>query len=214
MDIKKRCQSGFEKLLRKFSMADLEDSDNTIFGLWSDFTIGYFNPGWVKFAKENGAPRTLSSSKCLGMSVIDVCAEELRPFYKRLYKLCLSTKGKTQEPFEYEYECSSPTLYRRFVMALYALDAAEGILVVNSLALETKHSSQKALYPTADISEYINEKGIIIQCAHCRRVQHRQYKNRWDWVQQWVKTPPEESSHGLCSMCFDYYYPPEPITES
>jgi hypothetical protein len=202
-----RCSPGFERLLAKCSIEDIDASHDSIFGLWSDYTLAYFNVGWMQFADRNGAPPHLTSPSCLGLSVIDVCGESLAPFYSNLFASALSARMESLHPYQHRYECSSATLFREYLMTLYPLENCNGLLVVNSLVVEQEHSTRSRQPLTADCPEYQDALGVIRQCSHCRRVKNAVVENRWDWVPNWVESPPPTVSHGLCPICFEYYYP-------
>jgi hypothetical protein len=56
-------------------------------------------------------------------------------------------------------------------------------------------------------SLYQDEHGVMVQCSHCRRVRVAHDKARWEWVPSYVEQVPPGTSHGLCNLCFEYYYP-------
>ena len=43
--------------------------------------------------------------------------------------------------------------------------------------------------------------------AHCRRVRRVRDGEHWDWVPAFVRTPAPSTTHGLCPLCFELYYP-------
>ena len=200
---------GFEKLLGNHSLEEIMEDKNSIFGLWNDFTLGFVNTGWINFAEENQGPSELSSPECLGTDIIEVCGEKLAPFYRDLFQSALSAGEEELHPHQHQYECSSPELYRKFLMTVYPLGAGEGLLVTNSLVVEMEHHRRKTVSYPADPSEYRDENGLIHQCSHCRKVKHTGPGNRWDWVPEWVRELPSGVSHTLCQVCLDHYYPEE-----
>jgi hypothetical protein len=54
---------------------------------------------------------------------------------------------------------------------------------------------------------YRDANGVIGMCMHCRRTRRSDDPDVWDWVPDFLSAPPDNISHGLCSMCFSYYYP-------
>ena len=94
-------------------------------------------------------------------------------------------------------------------MTLYPLGNSDGLLVANALIIETEHGDRKGKNYPANRSEYLDDNEIIRQCSHCRKVQHREL-NRWDWVPEWVTKAPSETSHTICPVCLDHYYPDTP----
>jgi hypothetical protein len=205
--MKTLCSPGFEKLLSKFELEEIEESSETIFGLWSDFTLGYFNSGWKEFAKENGAPPVLTTPEYLGRSVIEVCGQELAPFYKNLFESGLAMSEEELHPVQHRYECSSADLFRKFLMTVYPLGEGDGLLVTNSLVIEVEHEKRGADPHPPMSAEYRDEQDLIRQCSHCRKVKHVSSRSRWDWIPAWVEEPPSEVSHTLCPVCLEHFYP-------
>lgn len=205
--IAERCSPGFEPLIRTFSeMAERHES--TVFGLWPDLRLAYFNPGWVRFGAENGAPPALISPDCLGTSVLDVTAPPLKAYYGDLYRTGLAMTRDILRPLQHSYECSSAGVFRRFSMTLYPLGEAHGLLVVNALTVEEPHDPALRPPHEPDLSAYADRDGLVRQCAHCRRIRWPgSGEDRWDWVPAWVERPPQGTSHTLCTFCLDYFHP-------
>jgi hypothetical protein len=139
--------------------------------------------------------------------VIELTAETLRPFYVRLFRSCLEAEQTGERTPQHEYECSSADVFREFVMTLYPLRERQGLLVVNSIVVETPHDPALRPPHACDRTAYVQENGWIHQCVHCRRVENVQTEGRWDWVPEWVEAFPPETSHGLCTFCHSHYYP-------
>jgi hypothetical protein len=72
---------------------------------------------------------------------------------------------------------------------------------------EVPHEPASHRPHSAEIRCCMSDEGVVRQCAHCRRVQHRTFHERWDWVPDWVEHLPNVISHRLCPICHDYYYP-------
>lgn len=170
-----------------------------MYGLWPDLSLAYANGAWSRFAGENGGEPAISTEWNLGRCALDAIAEPLRPFFAENYRRCL----RELRPWEHAYECSSADLYRQFHMTVFPLGRAEGLLVVNSLRIETPHD-RVSVSPLED--RYRNPHGIITQCCHCRRVQRADDEPTWDWVPDWVQRFPKRTSHGICPACCGFYY--------
>ncbi|MDQ3034620.1 MAG: hypothetical protein M3Y87_19580 [Myxococcota bacterium] len=55
---------------------------------------------------------------------------------------------------------------------------------------------------------YRDPNGMLVQCSHCRRVRRGDPSvTAWDWVPEYVARPQPRTSHGLCAVCLDFYYP-------
>jgi hypothetical protein len=108
-------------------------------------------------------------------------------------------------PLLHDYECSSPQHYRRFTLSLYPLRAAKGLLLGHSLRVERPWGSEAR--KSAAGSAYVGQDGMVRQCANCRRIQVAGEEQQWHYVPEWIRSSPPKTSHGLCLICLDYYYP-------
>jgi len=198
-----RCAQGFEELLERFNIDDLDSYPNTVYGVWYDLNLAYLNKTWFSFMAENGGV-TQEGGQFLGKPLLKSFPDQLKPFYKELFAKALKQDySASQAPIQHAYECSSPEHYRQFSMALYALKDSGGVLVVNSLVVMQGH--KEAAEPIE--SCYRDGDGIIHQCAHCRKIRRHDNSECWDLVPEWIKTMPPRVSHDLCLPCFEYYYP-------
>jgi hypothetical protein len=195
------CLSEFEPLLLRFDPEELDNHYGAIFGLLPDLRLAAFNRSWFDFARDNGGEPAISRDWPLGRSVLDAVPEPLRPFYEQAFTHCLSSGS----PWEHEYECSSPEVYRWYHQRLLPLGDGDGLLVVNSLLVENAHPAGSVIHQVV-ISEYMDNNGYLHQCAHCRRVLFQGSPERWDFVAEWVRHFPKNTSHTLCPVCYRYYY--------
>ena len=165
------------------------DVGTTIYGLGPNLTLAYVNPAWATFARANGGDADLAE-RPLGRSLESAIPPILRIFY--LDALAQLVPGAI---WEHIYECSSPTVLRKFRMRCGALAEPGYVVVSNQLLVEQ---------PAPEAARY-DHSGMLTQCAHCRRIRHR--SGRWDWVPEMIEHPPAAVSHGLCPPCFEYHYP-------
>jgi len=196
-----QCDSRFRPLLRDFSMILLENSNDIIYGVWPDLTLAFLNAAWFRFAAENRGEPAIATQWTLGRSILDAMPEPLVPFFERNFCRVLAESRR----WEHSYECSSDEVQRTFRLTVYPLGNAEGLLLVNSLKVEAPQQQM----PSPSLAErYINAHGVITQCCHCRKFRPVGEKNAWDWIPAWVRhmPMPERVSHGLCEMCFGFYY--------
>jgi hypothetical protein len=198
MSVNSFCESGFIDILTDFEIDSLTHANETIYGMWPDFTIAFINTGWMRFAAANGG-RRIMREWLLGRCVMDAVAVPLRPFFEINYARCL----REQRPWEHIYECSSANVYRTFHMITFPLKNSGGLLVVNSLRQESAHS-RTASPPIAEF--YANEHGLIVQCCHCRRIRRPETAQTWDWVPEWAANQPCNTSHSLCPPCMAFHY--------
>jgi hypothetical protein len=91
-------------------------------------------------------------------------------------------------------------------MEVYSLPEHAGLIVTNSLVVERAHDPDNREPHLGLVSTYVQGNGLIIQCAHCRRIQRPGAPDSWDWVPVWVESCPRNLGHGLCRPCFEYHY--------
>jgi len=191
--------SQFIELLESFKLPALQETQDIVYGLWPDFSLAFTNAAWAKFAASNGGEPAVSEQWSLGRNILDAIPQPLKAFYESHYRNCLSL----ERPWEHVYECSSPDALRMFHMTALPVGKGEGILVINSLRIETPIDRE-----TAEPSEttYRNRHGMLVQCAHCRRFRRAASATTWDWVTDWVRSRQENVSHGICEPCLGFYY--------
>ena len=201
-----RCSPGFERLLEPHLLDAVERHAGTVYGMWPDSRLAYFNPAWVWFALENGGDPSITSESYLGTSVLAVTPEVLKPFYRERFHSCLHPTGNARRPVQVRYQCSSAELFRELVMTLYPLRDGAGLLAVHALVVECPHDPNERIPRDPDTRELMDDHGLIHQCTHCRRVKNLTQPHRWDWVPGWVERVPRQSSHTLCHFCLRQYY--------
>lgn len=192
------CDPEFDGLLKDYHPEALHSSEDTIYGLKPDFSLAYFNQGWTEFASRNGGEPSISRDWRIGRNIRETIPAELQPLFCLRFDRCL----QENQIWEYEYECSSPDQYRLYIMRIYPL-AGEGLLVVNSPIYQFFHHGETR-EPRED--DYRTPDDLVIQCCHCRRVRRRGIRKAWDFVPDWFRKCPENTSHGICEPCFGFYY--------
>jgi len=192
----------FRVLLDEPGLPHLEAAQSTVYGIWSDFRLAYCNPAWFRFAmQEHGEPQ-MSQRWTLGASILDAMLPDIADTYAELYARCL----REQKVWQHDYECSSPTRYRKYRQLVYPLKQA-GLLIVNACFVDKPHDCITNIGAQGNSeSDYRDESGLLYQCMHCRRVQRQGNKGRWDFVPEWVENIPPFTSHGLCPSCYQYFY--------
>jgi hypothetical protein len=197
----------FESIIGESRLESLNSHPSTVYGLDSEFKISYLNPAWFKFSEENGGEVFTNDEWSLGRNIFDCIPDVLELYYRKLFD---STFEEVESPgisIQSEYECSSPTLYRRFSMHIYSIGVS-GFVVVHSLVVEEPHkipSIEGGL--VFDEDEYIDDNKLVHQCVNCRRIKNQRYEGRWDWLPKLIEDPHPNTSHGLCYPCMRHYYP-------
>lgn len=181
---------------RLFAALDAEHGSAYLLGL--DLSLQYVNEAWRCFARENGAPN-LGGSWPLPHPIthyFDVPMKEL--FVSRLARVLARN-----QPWSYQYECSSPEVYRKLNMRVAPTALRDGLIVVHSRVVEVPGSSDRGLEDL--VRAYTDERGLIVQCSGCKRVRHPA-ECSWDWAPSLVTADRENVSHGICPTCEFMYY--------
>lgn len=198
-----RIDREFKSLLRHHDFAYLEAHSGAVYGVWQDFRLAYLNPQWFRFARENGGEPGISSEWGLGRSILDCIPGDIKGFFQGKFQECLSARAV----WNYQYECSSDAVYRRYHQIVYPLIDQKGLLFVNSRVVESPMDPRRRPAKAPDQSVYRDDNGFFCQCAHCRRMKNFRDNDGWDWVPEWVKQCPEPTSHTFCPSCFAHYFP-------
>ncbi len=200
----------FKKLLVPLDLDILDQHDATIYGIRRDLTLGYANHHWLQFAADNeGSDALCQADKILNRSVLDSMAGSMRDFYAQLFERVLSDAT----PRTHEYDCSSPHVLRAFHMNLLPLPIkapdVQGLLIVNSRSVGPwKQPRENPVHRPCD--EHYLADDQVVMCSNCQRTRRVDNPDQWDWVPSYRQSPPAATSHGLCAICLDYYYPPNP----
>ena len=186
----------FLPLLAGHSLEELEASENTVVGIRADYTMGYVNPAWFRFAQENAAPDLEHwENRSITQSFADPVVDAYLDLFRRV-----QDSGK---PADHDYECSTAETYRGFRLRVLPLPA-RALLLLHHLRVERPHD--RAVAAPEDL-RYRDDQGVITQCAHCRRTRRSTNLSTWDWVPAYLDRSLRDVSHGLCPTCFRHYYP-------
>lgn len=192
----------FLPLLLDFDVPENHESPHVVYGLWHDYRLAYFNRAWFTFAAENRGEPAISTNWPLGRSLFDAIPADLSGFYAEKFQECL----RSGSHWSHDYECSSDKHYRKYHQTTYPLKQS-GLIVINSLLVETPHEQSGAGSASVDIGAYLDENRLIHQCCHCRRVNNQRKLAQWDWVPLLVKHTDPRTTHGICPHCLNHYYP-------
>jgi hypothetical protein len=175
----------------------LDDDVAVVFAVDRDQVLHYVNPAWFAFALANDGQRCLDGYS-IGTTVGGVIPEVLRPFYAAAYDAAFASG----EAWTHLYECSSPSIIRSLRMRVAPLLDGSHLVVSNAVI------GQRPAIDHGPGRSYVNARGMIIQCAHCRRCR-RSDEEAWDFVSHHVEHPSAATSHGLCPPCLEQHYPKE-----
>jgi len=205
-----RCDPAYAEVIdRRFCFEVLNQEPESVVGLSADDRIIYLNDGWDDFAAANDGQPGIRAQWDLGARYLAAIPEVLQPYYRALLAWARRA-GDALHPLNHEYECSTPTQYRRFNMLVYAANGRLSVvLIVHSLMVERPFADGERPAQAADHRRFRDADGLIHQCSHCRRVRAASAVE-WHWVPDWVACSPAGTSHDLCGLCFRYYYPALP----
>lgn len=192
-----------------FGLDELAENPESVFAVDHEGRLVFLNPGWDRFARENGGHPQMAEAWGIGADYFSAISMPLRGFYRNLLERA-PVRGETLTPRSHVYECSTASLFRQFHMQVYALPRNRGWLILNSLILERPHDRASHPVHPPDSERYRDAQGMIRQCSHCRRIHDPSDAARWNWVPAWVQRAPANTSHGLCPVCDRYYYPEDP----
>lgn len=174
----------------------LESTANVAYILDGNLRISYCNPAWDRFALANEG-ELATAEKVLGTPVLAYVSKHLRHFYQVMFDRSRAEKRLV----EFDFECSSPYVYRLLHMQLLPFKESDGILIMNSVRIERAHDLS---LPRQSPQAYFHED-IATLCAHCRRAKHAT-EEQWDWVPELLRDKSGRISHGICPVCRDYMY--------
>jgi PAS domain-containing protein len=183
----------------------LDASPDACYVLSEQLVISYCNAAWNRFAREQGGNAAVLAENIVGRNLLEFIPADLRDFYQKLF----AQARALSKAVGHDYECSSASVFRLYRLEAYPLRAGAGFVVENSLRIERPHD-RTPLQPENGI--YTDSNGIITCCANCRRTRRAANHENWDWVPAYVESKQLNVSHGICPMCFEFYY--RPVIES
>ncbi len=163
------------------------------------------NGAWDRIARASNGP--------LGIEVVGtrwsahITGAELRAWYETLLHRVLD-RGAGES---LRCDCNTPERYRLFSSRFEPLrrrpsSETVGVLVLTSLIEEAPIGER---YPlgTPDELRYRCADGLVRQCSGCRRVRVAGPPPAvWELVPEYVATPRQDVSHGICRLCREIYY--------
>lgn len=174
---------------------EIAGTDNVSYLLTDELRILRTNGAWDRFARDNNGEAMLARWG-RGACVLDAIASPLQPFYANGFR----RTRETGVVWEHDYECSTATRHRTYRMYAYPFNGA--LLVTHALRDARPHPQATAAPSPAHVND-----GLVLMCAHCRRVKRWSTPPAWDWVPSFVAEPRSNISHGLCQACQHHYFP-------
>ena len=189
----------FKSNISNFELDTLDATADVIYGVDDDMRLAFLNLGWSRAANQNDAPVDFGERWGLGSKIDQALGDQLAEFYLDKYQ---QTKA-TGEPWSHEYVCHGPDVFRLYRMRILPLDEG-GWLVVHTEVEEEKAPGPDTL--DVDRSEFRHEDDIFRKCSHCAHFLRSKPPRRWVWAPSLIASPPAGVSHGLCPICYAYYY--------
>jgi hypothetical protein len=158
-----------------------------------DSTIVYCNPAWDLFAEQNNGP-CATTGHVLG-----------RPFFsyipavlKQHYRAIVDRARVRRELAESDYQCHSIHKFRKYHLTLLPIPGTDLLAMVHSLLVERPMPFE----PQAASAYHHGAGNVVTMCAQCRRTRNTQ--QHWNWVPEFITTPPRRISHAICQDCMMY----------
>lgn len=196
-----RWAEGFDSTLAGFSLQTLEAEASPIYAISSRYELVYYNLAYRSFAERNQAVAVLERFP-IGSDIRNAIGGPARKHHEERFSEVM--QGST--PWFHEYTCSSSRRYREFRQGVYPFKHGAGLLLISSLTAEGAlgDAPQHAAPPLRAL--YQQASGLITQCSNCRRTRRNDGSDVWDWVPDWVATPPPGTSHDICCICYEYHW--------
>ncbi len=175
-------------LVMRYDVAALEAHGSPLVAIDSRGVITWANAAWIAHsASGNCGPRLMGAGASYFEAVHDGCREA----YKSALARCLGTI----EPIEHDHICPASGAPLPYRVRMLRLDLAD-VLIAHS------HANR---HPLHDERTYRDCNDFVVMCSNCRHVR-RGDTTAWDWVPDWLTTPPERLSHGICPVCHGFYW--------
>jgi hypothetical protein len=172
-----------------------DDDYDVVCAIDRDLRISFCNRAWDSNALQNCGEAALRRH-AEGSMILDAISPCLRDFYASHFRDVIDYRRL----WHLFYLCSSANLLREFKMVVDPIPD-DGILVRHTLIAEKPHP-----FPAvARGHQYFDARGHIAMCAHCRFTERQDGSGRWDWVPDFVETPPARIDYALCRLCARHF---------
>lgn len=175
-----------------------------------DGTIGFLNREWTLCSVRDGDPPGCRAEAVLGRSYLDFVVGPLRAKVAEAFERAAALPSEFGAIWLHG-ECNSVRECRILTTRISMLRSngtegdSTGFLVLHSLRVVGALSDFYALVQP-DLEAWRGERGLILQCGCCRRVREPATA-QWSMCVQLLEHSAEGTSHGLCELCLETYYP-------
>ncbi len=190
-------EPGFFTKISYLDLNFINESQDVIYLIDTNFVLKAYNKAWVDFARNNDSEDVLVKFP-IGYKILDAIQGPLKLYTAQVFERAL----RKNRPFEHNYKCPSPVNDRIFRQSAYPLKEGAGLVVSNHLVIEGPIDEE----PQDFNKRFYDNMGLIRQCSCCRRIKDPD-NLAWVWVPSLVKAPHPETSHGVCPQCLDHFYP-------
>lgn len=159
------------------------------------FQVVYCNRAWDRAATANGVEQA-SGAKLFGQPLLRFVPRALEYHYSTL----LETAREKHISVFAEYECNTPSIYRRYQMKIVPVPRSSLLALIHTVV---KEGSIPYRVHSAFDHDY-GLKDVAMMCAQCRRTKQL-HDNIWDWVPEFVHKSPRRVSFGVCDECTALY---------
>ncbi len=186
------------------------------FVLDRSLAIVHVNPAWTDVAARDGV-QVLEPPALIGRHYLDFVVGPVRRYLEEKFHQALlpstGSRGLTLTS-----ECNTPTLVRKLTTHVLPIrsseqeDSTQRLILIQSL---------RVVGPLAERREMTEENpdlwrdrnGILLQCSCCRRAQDRR-SGVWRTNSALITRGADRTSHGLCELCLEAYYPDDDPLEA
>ena len=188
----------FRRAAAHLDWTALANSGDSTYVLDPQLRLMGWNEAYVAFALANDAD-DLPERFPLGSDVTAAISGPLGRYYRHVFAGTLAD----EKPLHRQYECSSASELRLLHMSAYPIRGGAGLVVAHHVIHHAPHTG-----PSLSLRKHHTDgRGLVVQCANCRKLRDHRSNNKWDWVPDVLVSPPQNVSHGLCPNCLDHYYP-------
>lgn len=196
-----RCHPDFCRHLSNYELPALEEHDGAIVGVWPDLRVGYANPAWTG---SQGNHQARGETWPLDSDPLQSLAHS----HEEMVRQNLERALQSGRPWQQVLRFGGDSMISDAHWSAFPLRNAMGLLIVQSQRVESDPADEGALH-----ERYFTQDGLLVQCFHCRRCRRGHDEHAWDWVSHWVKQVPPQTSHGMCPICFSFYYTQRDVDE-
>lgn len=163
------------------------------------------NGAWDRVAGETKGPFAV---EVLGTRWSEhITGAELCAWYENLLARVLD-RGVGES---HRCDCNTPDRIRLFSSRFEPIRKRRSAEVVGALVLtsmiEEAPIGERYQFGEPDALRYLTIDSLILQCSGCRRVRVAgPPPTVWELVPEYVATPRQDVSHGLCNLCRELHY--------